>query len=153
MYYACMKTLDLAPHTEPTVLQFLETAASLERKLDRVLSCTKGVSFSEYRLLKTLSAAGPTGLSRIDLADGVGLTASAVTRALKPLEKIRLVVTERSERDARQSLAVITPAGRELLEDAGNILKDNLRGLPVNALSAQKITEFETRLGEFRHKL
>ena len=152
MYYARMKTLNLAPHTEPTVLQFLETASMLERKLDRVLSCTKGVSFSEYRLLKTLSQAGPSGLSRIDLADGVGLTASAVTRALKPLEKVGLVVTERSERDARQSLAVITPAGRELLADAGNILRDNLCGLPVNALSGQKIAEFETRLGEFRHK-
>ncbi|MCF8467793.1 MAG: MarR family transcriptional regulator [Sneathiella sp.] len=147
-----MKTLELAPHTESTVLRFLETASALERRLDRVLSCTKGVSFSEYRLLKTLSQVGPTGFSRIDLANGVGLTASAVTRALKPLEKLGLVATERSERDARQSLAVITPAGRVLLEDAGNILRDNLCGLPVNALSSQKIAEFETRLGEFDHK-
>ncbi|MBV1929080.1 MAG: MarR family transcriptional regulator [Gammaproteobacteria bacterium] len=112
------------------------------------MSCTKGISFSEYRLLKALSQANPSGFPRIDLAYRVGLTASAVTRALKPLEKIGYVTTERSERDARQSLAVITPAGRELLDDAQGILQDALGDLPINTLSSQKIAEFQSRLKE-----
>ncbi|WP_373084210.1 MarR family winged helix-turn-helix transcriptional regulator [Sneathiella sp.] len=147
-----MKTSDLAPHTEQTVLQFLDTASALERRLDRILSSTKGVSFSEYRLLMALSEANPTGCPRIDLANRVGLTASAVTRALKPLEKIGCVTTERSERDARQSLAVITPAGRDLLADAQAILRDALRDLPVNSLSSPKLTEFQHRLTEFGNR-
>lgn len=150
MYSAAMKTSAIAKHTETTVLQFLETASALERKLDRALSNTKGISFSEYRLLKTLWYANPNGFPRIDLANGVGLTASAVTRALKPLEKIGYVTTERSERDARQSLAVITPAGRDLLDDAQGILQDALRELPINALSSQKIVEFQNRLNDLR---
>jgi DNA-binding MarR family transcriptional regulator len=145
-----MDTSTIATHTEPTVLQFLETAYALERKLDRALSSTKGISFSEYRLLKVLSRANPSGFPRIDLANSVGLTASAVTRALKPLEKIGLVNTERSPRDARQSLAVLTPAGQELLDDAQGILQDALRELPINTLSPQKITDFQNLLNGLR---
>ncbi len=152
MHYARMATLAIATQTETTVLQFLETAYALERKLDRALSSTKGISFSEYRLLKVLSQANSGGYPRIDLANGVGLTASAVTRALKPLEKIGLVSTERSVRDARQSLAVLTPAGQSLLDDAQCILQDALHELPINTLSPQKITNFQTVLNDLRIK-
>jgi DNA-binding MarR family transcriptional regulator len=145
-----MKSLNVTPKTEALVLDFLETASALERKLDRALSYTKGVSFSEYRLLKTLYELNAGGLPRIDLANAVGLTASAVTRALKPLEKIGLVSSTRSERDARQSLVAITSGGRELLEDSRAILLDSLRGLPANTLSDQKTSEFRARLSEMK---
>ncbi len=150
MYTASMKITNVAKHTETTVLQFLETASALGRRLDCVLSNTRGISFSEYRLLRTLSQTKASGFPRIDLANAVGLTASAVTRALKPLEKLGYVATERNERDARQSLAIITPAGLELLKDAQGILEDTLRELPLNTLSRQKITEFVNRLDELR---
>jgi len=152
MYYAAMKTSKLAPHTEPVILQFLEVASALERKLDRALSNIKGISYSEYRLLKTLAEATAKGVPRIVLANGVGLTASAVTRALKPLEKLGYVATQRSERDARQSLAVITAAGRVLLNDAQGIFQDTLRELPINTASPLKITEFQNRLKELGAK-
>ena len=150
MYWARVKSINAKPETESLVLEFLETASTLERKLDRELLYTKGVSFSEYRLLKTLYELNAGGLPRIDLANAVGLTASAVTRALKPLEKIGLVTSKRSERDARQSLVGITSAGRELLEDARAILLDALRGLPANTLSDQKTAEFKARLNEMK---
>ena len=145
-----MNTVDTAPHTEPAITQLLDTASRLERRLDRALSCTRGVSFSEYRLLATLAEASAAGLPRIVLADSVGLTASAVTRALKPLEKIGCVTTEKSDRDARQSRAVITTAGRELLDDAQGIMRDALRELPFNRLTEQKVSEFQNRLLELR---
>ncbi|MFT4631170.1 MAG: DNA-binding MarR family transcriptional regulator [Candidatus Pseudothioglobus sp.] len=145
-----MNEYNVAPHTTPTILQFLETAAGLERRLDRALSFTRGVSFSEYRLLLALSKS-TNGLPRIDLANAVGLTASAVTRALKPLEKIGLVTTQKSERDARQSFAVITAAGEELLSDAGGVLQDVFRQLTINTLSKNKINEFQSRLAELRN--
>lgn len=150
MYYAHMKTNTIAEHTEAAVLEFLDTAAGLERRLDRALSGTRGISFSEYRLLKALSSSERAGFARIDLAAAVGLTPSAVTRALKPLEKIGYVTTLRNERDARQSLASITPAGTALLQDATAILQDDLSALPLNQLSRQKLAEFLARLREFR---
>jgi len=150
MYHAHMKTNTTANHTEPAVLEFLDTAAGLERRLDRALSGTKGISFSEYRLLKALSASERAGVPRIDLAAAVGLTPSAVTRALKPLEKLGYVTTLRNERDARQSLAAITPAGTGLLKDARAILQDDLSALPLNHLGRQKLAEFLQRLQELR---
>lgn len=138
----------LAPHTEATALRFLEAAASLERRLDGALSTAKGISFSEYRLLSAVAEMAPRGCSRIGLAKRVGLSASAVTRALKPLEKLGFVQTVRNERDARQSLAVISDAGLGHLKDARAIVQDVLRGLPLNTLSAKKIAEFNSRLDE-----
>ena len=138
----------LAPHTETTVLQFLETAAVLERELDRALSNTRGISFSEYRLLRALASAYTGGLPRIDLANAIGLTASAVTRALKPLEKLGYVTTAKGERDARQSRAMITTAGRELLDDTQSVMQDMLMELPLNTLSSPKIAEFRNRMNE-----
>lgn len=152
MHYARMMSDDLAGHTEPTVLLFLETAATLERDLDRALSNARGISFSEYRLLRTLATTHAAGCPRIVLAEAVGLTASAVTRALKPLEKLSYVTTEKGERDARQNRAVITTAGRELLDDTHGVLQDMLRELPLNALATQKISEFRNRLNELRRK-
>ena len=145
-----MNIPEIAEHTEPTLTQLLDTAAWLERRLDRTLSGLRGVSYREYRLLKTLAESEADGLPRIVLAESVGLSASAVTRALKPLEKIGFVTTEKGERDARQSRAVITPAGLELLEHAKTIMHDVLRELPLNALSPQKVTDFRNRLQEMR---
>jgi DNA-binding MarR family transcriptional regulator len=147
-----MKTVKISSHTESTVLQFLETAFTLERKLDRALSYTKGISFSEYRLLNALSMANANGVPRIELAQEVGLTASAVTRALKPLTKLGYVATERSARDARQSLTKLTAGGQELLSHAKNILQDTLREMPINTLAKPKVDEFRIRLSELRSK-
>ncbi len=144
-----MNKATISSQTESTILQFLETAAAIERRLDRALSCTRGISFSEYRLLLALSKAGG-GLPRVELANSVGLTASAVTRALKPLEKIGVAATAKNDRDARQSLAVITAAGHELLRDATGILQDVFSELPINSLSDNKISEFRHRLSELK---
>ena len=140
-----MSTSKLASHTQATVLNFLETASKLERRLDRSLS-VRGISFSEFRLLRALSNAEATGLPRIDLANSVGLTASAVTRALKPLEKIGCVSTRKNERDARQSLTFITQTGLDLLQDAQGVLDDVLRASPLNSLNRKQTNEFQDRL-------
>ncbi len=144
------KTNTLAEHTEPTVLQLLETAAQLERQLDSVLANTRGISFSEYRLLALLVNAGEQGLPRIELAKGVGLTASAITRALKPLIKLGYVGTAKSERDARQSRALVTKAGRGLVHDAHAALQDQLRASPINQLPPASAIELQRLLAQMR---
>lgn len=113
------------------VLTLLSTAARVERRLDGALSMGRGVSFTEYNLLKQLQVKHGGAATRVALASAVGLTPSAVTRALKPLEKIGLVVTEKSERDARKSLATLTKAGEELLSDADTILQDHIDSLTL----------------------
>lgn len=119
------------------VFTLLKAASRIERKLDRALSCTKGVSFTEFHLLNKLQTTYNGSATRVDLAGAVSLTPSAITRALKPLEKIGYVLTEKSERDARRSIATLTAAGNELLVDANRIVLDEIEslGLPENDTS------------------
>jgi DNA-binding MarR family transcriptional regulator len=138
--------------TEDLVLEFLDVAGVVERRLDSALSYTRGVSFSEYRLLRTLALGHEGGAPRVELAGAVGLTPSAVTRALKPLEKMGYVKTVSNERDARQSLAQLTAGGRELLADAKGVLNDTLLTSPLNELSESQVKAFRERLAELRRR-
>lgn len=113
------------------ILTLLSTAAKVERRLDRALSFRRGVSFTEYNMLSQLQIKFDGAATRVDLAEAVNLTPSAITRALKPLEKIGLVVTEKSERDARRSLAKLTESGKELLSDANAIVQDEIETLEL----------------------
>ena len=135
---------------EDAVLVLLDVAARIERRLDNVLSMARGISFSEYRLLKAIAGAGERGMMRVDLAECVGLTASAVTRALRPLEKIGVVATENHVRDARCSLAKLTPAGAELLRDAESVVADGLDAIPMKGLSLEKLGGLQAELSKPR---
>lgn len=107
-------------------LTLADAWGQLERTLDANLSNIRGVSFAEYRLLESLAQSPAGALSRVDLAERVGLTPSGVTRALRPLEKLHMVKSQKAERDARLALAALTDAGRELVQDCGRVIEDVL---------------------------
>ena len=92
--------------------------ATLSRRLDIALGTYHGLSFADFMTLSSLSRAPGGRLRRIDLAEKLGLTASGITRALIPLEKIGLVKRQSDARDARVGYAAITPAGGRLLANA-----------------------------------
>ena len=123
----------------------------LERRLDHSLSAIRGISLAEYRLLRALGDAPGSQASRVDLADVVGLTPSGVTRALRPMEKLGIVSTVKSKRDARLAIAALTPAGRELLEDASGVVDDTMQTLlkraPGLAAQADALTELLDDVG------
>jgi len=126
MYYSPIMT-----NKTSLVFALLKSASKVERRLDRALSCTKGISFTEYYLLTELNDNYNGSATRVEIAAAVGLTPSAITRALKPLEKIGFVVTEKSDRDARRSMATLTNAGTELLKDAHQIVLDEIEQLDL----------------------
>ena len=113
-------------------LRLGQAHAALAKRFDRSLSAHHGVSYSDFVLLTHLGRAPGGKLRRIDLATAVGLTASGVTRALAPLERIGLVEREANPRDARVAYAALTATGRQLLDDvhvsaervAGSVLVD-----------------------------
>lgn len=99
----------------------------IEKRLDSSLGAIRGISFAEYRLLRTLSDAPNSWASRVDLAHAVGMTPSGVTRALRPMEKLGYVTTAKSKRDARLALASLSPAGQELVNDASGVVDDMMK--------------------------
>lgn len=102
---------------------------AIERRIGGRLAAFHGISLAEYRLLQALADAPNGRASRVDLARSVGLTPSAVTRALRPLETMAVVATIKNERDARLALATLTPAGQDLVEGAASVVSDEMAEL------------------------
>lgn len=98
-------------------LNLTMTQAVVARRFDATLSL-HSISLSDFMILFHLRRAPEEKLRRIDLADKVGLSASAVTRKLLPLEKIGIVQREMHERDARVSYVKLTDAGHRILSEA-----------------------------------
>jgi DNA-binding MarR family transcriptional regulator len=90
--------------------------AAAHARAVRVLE-VRGLSFAELRLLAPLRHASG-GRRPTELAHELHLTASGVTRALLPLERRGIIERRKDQSDARASLAVLTNAGRTLLDEA-----------------------------------
>ena len=118
---------DPVSNEQDLALALANTWSRLERRLDSSLGAIRGISLAEYRLLRALGDAPGAQASRVDLAETVGLTPSGVTRALRPMEKLGIVATLKSKRDARLAIAALTPAGRELLSDASGVVDDTMK--------------------------
>jgi DNA-binding MarR family transcriptional regulator len=143
-----MNTTETSEQT--LALAFAAAWNRLERRLDKSLGAIRGISLAEYRLLKALGDAPGAQASRVDLAEIVGLTPSGVTRALRPMEKLSIVSTVKSKRDARLAIASLTPAGRELLDDASGVVNDSMHiALKRSPQLAERIVEFTELLDDF----
>src|SRR5262245_43233625 len=92
--------------------------STLARRFDGRLGPLHGLSFGDFIVLFHLGRAADYRLRRVDLAAELGVTPSAVTRTLIPLEKIGLVARRSDARDARVGYAVLTKPGQRLLLEA-----------------------------------
>jgi DNA-binding MarR family transcriptional regulator len=92
-------------------LRVAQANAVMVRRFDGTLGM-HGVGLSDFMVLSALDAAPGARLRRVDLAERLGLTASAVTRIVVPLERIGLVSREPDPGDARVGFARLTETGR-----------------------------------------
>jgi DNA-binding MarR family transcriptional regulator len=130
-------------------LAFAAAWVRIEHRLDSSLGSIRGISLAEYRLLRALGDAPNSQASRVDLAQAIGLTPSGVTRALRPMEKLGIVSTLKSKRDARLAIAALTPAGRELLSDASGVVDDAMKAMLRRSPAAtSQLNEFITLLDD-----
>jgi DNA-binding MarR family transcriptional regulator len=117
-------------------IRLARTYSETLRHIDGKLSGLHGLSFGDFMILYHLKHAHESRLRRTDLAEFMGLTASAVTRSVLPLEKIGLVERQPDPRDARVGYACLTRAGHRLFADASataeGICQDALQAVPVS---------------------
>ena len=92
--------------------------AASRRAFDAQLQSDHGLTVNDYEALLLLSRAEGGRMRRVDLADGLQLTASGVTRLLSGLERNGLVERASCSTDRRVTYAALTAAGRRKLEDA-----------------------------------
>jgi DNA-binding MarR family transcriptional regulator len=99
-------------------VRLLRGHAAARRTFDASLHADHGLTVTAYEALLLLSRA-ENPMRRVDLAEGLALTASGVTRLLDGLESGGLVTKANCPSDARASYAVLTDEGRAKLAEAG----------------------------------
>ena len=105
----------------------LRAHAELVRELDAELMREHGLPMSSYEVLLFLADA-PGGQMRMsELAEGVLLSRSGLTRLVDRLERQGLLKRERCESDARGWFAEITPEGRRAFGAARKTHLDGVR--------------------------
>jgi DNA-binding MarR family transcriptional regulator len=96
----------------------LRAHSSMTRDFNAELLGSHGLTINSFEALLHLSRAEEGRMRRVDLADGLLLTASGVTRLLDGLESLGLVDRAACSSDRRVVYAVITDEGRERLRAA-----------------------------------
>jgi DNA-binding MarR family transcriptional regulator len=99
-------------------VRLVRAHAAVTRQLSTQLSADHGLSINAYEALLRLARAPESRMRRVDLANGLLLTAGGVTRLLDGLEREGFVGREQCPSDRRVSWAVLTKAGRDKLREA-----------------------------------
>jgi DNA-binding MarR family transcriptional regulator len=138
----------VAPKTALTAwIRLLRGHAAARRTLDAQLQAGHGLTVVGYEALLLLSRADENALRRVDLAEGLGLTPSGVTRLLDGLERDGLVAKKTCAEDARVSYAVLTDAGRVRLERASCSHVGSVRALFEERYTTQELETLTALLG------
>jgi DNA-binding MarR family transcriptional regulator len=119
----------------------------MRRSLSADLQADHGLTVNDYEALLLLSRAEDGQLRRVDLAEGLQLTPSGVTRLLDGLESHGLVCKGVCESDARVTYAVVTEAGREKLRQAAGSHIAAIRALFEERFSGSELEQLAELLG------
>lgn len=92
--------------------------SALRRRLDAPLGGGHGLGFTDFQILSELVSVRGHRLRAADLAKRLMLSASGITRAVLPLEKIGLVARVPDERDGRGTYISLTAAGETRVNEA-----------------------------------
>jgi len=127
--------------------RLLRGQAAARRTLEAGLQAAHGLTVVAYEALLLLSEADENAMRRIDLARGLGLTASGVTRLLDGLEREGLVAKRTCDSDARVTYAALTEAGAERLQLASCSHVGSVRALFEERYTDEELETLADLLG------
>lgn len=120
----------------------LRTAAVVRRELDAGLEGS-GLSGAQYNVLRILRGAGPDGLPTLAVRERLIDAAPGVTRLVEKLSQAGLVARERTERDRRQVICRLTPAGHEMLAKVDPLVHAAIERVGACLSGAQQASTIE----------
>src|SRR3954462_8238822 len=118
--------------TSPEIEAFVRlvrAGVTVTRELSDQLNRDHGLTINAYEALLRLARAPDSRMRRVDLANGLLLSAGGVTRLLDGLERDGLVGRDMCSSDRRVSYAVLTEAGRDKLREASKSHTRQIREL------------------------
>jgi len=118
----------------------------LSREIEARLIERHGLTVNDFETLLHLSREEDGKLRRVDLAERLRLTPSGVTRLLDGLERSGLTEKAVCDADARVSYAVLTDAGRVVLQAAYETHSETTGELIGARLSPAELAEIASLL-------
>jgi DNA-binding MarR family transcriptional regulator len=128
-------------------VRLLRSHAALRRELSTELTAEHGLSINDFEALLLLSRAEGNFMKRVELAEGLMLTPSGVTRLLEGLEQAGYVEKGSCSTDARVNYAVLTGAGREALTRASHSHVTAVRAVFEQRLDEAELNTLAELLG------
>jgi DNA-binding MarR family transcriptional regulator len=110
------------------------TEARLQERLDQELRSGHGLSMADYGVLVHLSEGPAEGMRMSELAQLLTLSRSGLTRRIDSLVRAGLVARRSCPFDGRGTMAQLTDAGRQRLEEAAPTHVTGVRRYLVDAL-------------------
>jgi DNA-binding MarR family transcriptional regulator len=126
----------------------INATTGLLATLDNELQAAHGLSLGDYEVLVRLSEAPDQSLRMTELAMGVSLSPSGITRRIDNLVKNGLVERKQCPSDRRGSNAVLTDAGMARLREVAPTHVEGVRRLFVDRLTEQQIAELTAALAQ-----
>jgi DNA-binding MarR family transcriptional regulator len=127
---------------------FLAAGALIDRLVDAQLKEAVGLSHPQYEILVRLAGTPDGELRMTELADTLLTSKSGLTYQVTQLEKAGLVERRSCPSDVRGVLAVLTEAGRRLLEQAAPGHVTLVRELLIDVLTPDQLATLADALGE-----
>jgi DNA-binding MarR family transcriptional regulator len=134
-------------------LAFLNAAGLLNRRLDQQLERDAGLSHLQYEILVRLAAAPDGELRMSELAAALLNSKSKLTYQIDRLEQAGLVRRRSCATDMRAVYAVLTDAGREMLERAAPGHVAAVRDLFIDVLTPEQLTAIADGLDNVGRRL
>lgn len=118
---------------------FLRTYAQIVPELEREMQAKQNIPLTWYEVLAQLNCSAEGGLRMQDLAAGIILSQSGLTRLLDRMSEAGLVERHRCPHDRRGWYATITPQGKTLLENATPIHLEGVKEYFMQYLSDEEV--------------
>nr|WP_107907451.1 MarR family transcriptional regulator [Streptomyces chartreusis] len=127
---------------------FVAAGSLVNRWLDQQLKDDVGITHLQYEILVRLAAAENREMRMSGLADALLNTKSGLTYQITQLEKAGLVTRRSCPSDVRAVYAVLTEAGRGMLERAAPGHVALVRKLLIDVLTPRQLATVADGLGE-----
>jgi DNA-binding MarR family transcriptional regulator len=135
------------------LFSLMRTTKRLLQTLDQELQTAHGLGLLDYEILVGLAVAGCDGLRMNALADLVQSSPSRLTHRLDRLVEDGLVERAPCSTDRRGSNALLTPLGRDRIEEVAPTHVDGLRRLFTGPLEREDLRALAVALEKIRATL
>lgn len=131
---------------------FVQAYHLLERQIEQQLQRDSGLSHAQYNVLVVLSRQPDHRMRMTELARRVVVSKSSLTYQIGKLEQVGLVRREPHESDERGILAVLTPAGADVLREAAPGHVETVRTYLIDLFTPEQLESLGTWMDVVRDK-